>query len=192
VSKHWKPGKKTVELAPAARPSRIRRDPPPVERKVEPRTDEEEVWFGVAGVLLIAAVLAALTVGIGVATFSRYDPSAAAANAAQFDQCYNSDGPNCVLDGDTIYVAGEKVQIAGMEAPKIQGAQCDGERSRGISAAVQLADLLNSGRVTVSGTFRDPYGRDVRKVQVNGQDAGKAMIDAGVARRYNGKQKAWC
>ncbi len=51
---------------------------------------------------------------------------------------------------------------------------------------MRLADLLNSGKVTVSTPFRDPYGRVVRKVQVGGDDVGKTLIDAGVAREYDG------
>ena len=97
-----------------------------------------------------------------------------------------------MLDGDTIYISGERVAIAGMEAPRIQGARCDAERSHGIDAAIRLADLLNSGNVTVSTVFRDDYGRDVRKVKVKGHEVRNAMIDLGVARRYDGKNKGWC
>jgi endonuclease YncB( thermonuclease family) len=155
------------------------------------RSREQEMWFGIAGVLLFAAAITAATVGISAATLFNADP-AAEAQAARFNQCYNADGPNCVLDGDTIYVRGVKVTVAGMVAPQIQDARCDAERSRGIDAAVRLADLLNSGRVTVSGPFRDPYGRNVRKVEVKGRDVGTAMINAGVARTFDGLNKGWC
>lgn len=191
MSKPWKPGKKSVELNVSARPSRIRRDPVRLEKKVEAVTREREILGGVTGVLLFAAAIVALVVGIAVATFSNYDP-AAAARAGHFGQCYNEPGPNCVVDGGTIYVGGEKVAIAGMEAPDIRGAACAAEQSRGIEAALRLADLLNSGKVTVSRTFTDEYGRDVRKVQVKDKDVGKAMIEAGLARTYNGKNKSWC
>jgi endonuclease YncB( thermonuclease family) len=178
--------KKTVEL----RPSRIRREPAPVEKKVDPRSDEQEVWFGAVGVVLVALTVAALTVGISVATHSKYDP-AAAAEDVRFGQCYNG-GPNCVLDGDTIYVGGEKVEIAGIEAPKIQTPGCPEERNRGIDSAVRLAELLNSGEVTVSAGSLDEYGRDVRQVQVNGHDVADSMISAGVSRRYDGRPQLWC
>jgi endonuclease YncB( thermonuclease family) len=39
---------------------------------------------------------------------------------------------------------------------------------------------------------RDVYGRLLRKVSVNGQDVGDAMISAGVARAYAGGRKPWC
>jgi micrococcal nuclease len=193
VSKPWNPARNTV----AVRPSRIRRQPvalseSPVESaKAQARSDEREIWGGVAGVLLMAAAVVVLTVGVSLATIFHDDPGAAA-RAARFEQCYNAEGRNCVLEGDTIYVGGEKVEIAGIAAPHIQGAQCEAERSRGIAAAVRLAELLNGGKVTVGRAFRDDYGRAVRKVQVDGEDVGETMISAGLARDYVGDSPEWC
>jgi endonuclease YncB( thermonuclease family) len=198
VSKHWKPGRKTIVLPPGARPSRIRREPvrlhggsePQKERKTLLTPREREMWGGVTGVLLFAAALAVVIVGIGAVTFFRDDPEAAA-RAARFGQCYNG-GANCVIDGGAIYVQGTRVEIAGIEAPSIQNAQCDAERTRGIDAAVRLAELLNSGRVSVSGAFRDASGREVRKVAVNGEDVAGTMIDAGVAQKPGSETAGWC
>jgi endonuclease YncB( thermonuclease family) len=199
VSKHWKPGRNAV----AVRPSRIRRAPvrlsdsPPVEidprkaRALEARARKLEVRYGVIGVLAIAAVLAAVVIGISAATFSKYDPAAAAV-AARWGQCYNGDRTHCVLDGGSIYFEGDKVQIAGIAAPRIQSGACDAERSRGIDAATRLAALLNGGTVTVGPSFADAYGRTVSKVQVDGQDVGETMIAADVVRRYDGDKYDWC
>ena len=196
MSKHWKPGRKTVALQPAVRRSRIRREPVRLEPQLDPvkaeaRAREREMWGGVAGVVLFGVALAVLVVGVSAATIFHED-RAAAARALRFGQCYNAQGPNCVLDGGTIYVQREKVEIAGLEAPQIQDARCDAERSRGIDAAVRLADLLNSGKVSVSAPFRDPHGRAVRKVQVNGEDVAGTMVEAGVAREYDGSPQGWC
>jgi endonuclease YncB( thermonuclease family) len=184
------------------RPSRIRREPvrlsesaaeidPRKARALEARARKLEVRYGIIGVLAIAAVLAAVVIGISAATFSKYDPAAAAA-AARWGQCYNGDRTHCVLDGDSIYFEGSKVQIAGIAAPRIQGGACDAERSRGIDAATRLAALLNSGTVSVGTPFQDAYGRAVSKVQVGGQDVGQAMIAAEVARQYEGDKYDWC
>ena len=196
MSKHWKPRKPTVALRPSQRPSRIRREPVRLEQreldpvKAEASAREREMWGGVAGVLLFAGGLAVLAIGISAATIFHYD-RAAAARAARFGQCYNS-GPNCVVDGGTFRVASGTVTVAGLDAPRIQGARCADERAQGIDAAVRLADLLNSGNVTVSAPFRDPYGRAVRKVRVDGEDVGGTLIDAGVAREYDGTTRGWC
>ena len=191
MSKLLKPRRPTVAL----RPSRIRRDPllvPAVdEKKAQARTQEREIWGGVGGVLLFAAAIATATVGISAATIVIY-ASGPAERPGHFGHCYNEGGANCVLDGGTIYVAGEKVTIAGMNAPQIIGAECRTERDRGIEAAVRLVALLNSGKVIVGGPVRDKDGREVRKVEVGGEDVGAAMIDAGLARKSDGTKQDWC
>jgi micrococcal nuclease len=188
VSKPLKLNRQPVVLGK----SRIRRDPVPLEKpKLRAYSPEFELWSGITGILLFAAAIAIVTVGIGVATFSKDDP-VAAAKAARFGQCYNTDGPNCVFDGDTFRVGGETVQVAGIDVPKIQDARCAKERNSGIDAAVRLADLLNSGKLTIGPTFADELGRDVRKVLVNGQDVREAMLDSGVARRVAEKPESWC
>ena len=187
MSKPLKLTKQTVELAPG---SRIRRQPVPVQKAPEPPSPEREVLGGIAGIALFAVALAVLIVGVSIATIMHDDP-AAAARAAKFAQCYDAEGSNCVLDGDTIYVAGQKVEIAGVAAPKIQDAKCDEERSRGIDSAVRLADLLNSGKVSVGGTVREPDGQLRTKVEVGGKDVALAMISAGVAHDYNNSY-GWC
>jgi micrococcal nuclease len=196
VSKHWNPGRVTVELGKSrvrrdpVRPSRIRRDPViTVEKKAEVRTEEQEIWFGVLGVVLMAALLVALIIGISIATIFHDDPGAP---ALRFGQCYNAPGADCVVDGDTAFIGGDRVLIAGIEAPSIQDAQCTQENDRGVNAAVRLADFLNSGPVTVSRPFRDEYGRMVRNVAVKGQDVGERMINLGLARRYTGEKQKWC
>jgi micrococcal nuclease len=192
VIKRSKPRRSALALAP----SRIRREPVRLEPELDPvkaeaRARERQLWGGAAGVVLMAAALAVLAIGISAATIFHDDP-AAAARATRFGQCYNAEGSNCVLDGGTIYVRGKRVAIAGVDAPQIQGARCENERSRGIEAAVRLADLLNGGKVTVSAPFRDPYGRAVQKVRVGGDDVGGTLIDAGVAREYDGSKPTWC
>ena len=187
MSRPIKLTKKTVELAPG---SRIRRQPVPVQKVPEPISPQQEVLGGIAGMTLFAIALAVLILGVSIATIVHVDPNAAA-RAAQFGQCYDAEGSNCVLDGDTIYVQGQRIDIAGLTAPKIQGAQCDGERTRGIDAAVRLASILNSGKVSVGPSVREPDGQLRQKVEVGGNDVATAMIGAGVARDY-GNSNGWC
>ena len=194
MSKHWTPKRKPVVLRPKG--SRIRREPVRLSGSVAPekprtavRTREQEMWGGVAGVALIAIALVAVIVGVSIATISRVDP-VADARALQYDQCYNG-GQNCVVDGNTIYVAGQKVAIAGVDAPRIEGAACSDERTRGIDAATRLAGFLNGGAVTLSEPFPE-YGREVRAVEVKGRDVGQWMIGAGIARESLGQKSNWC
>lgn len=198
MSRPWNPRKQTVSLDRGAAPqvSRIRRDP--VVRlsevdiaKADASKREREMWGGVTGVVLFAAAIFVLVIGAAVATVLRDDPDAEA-KARYFGQCYNAFGPNCVIDANTIRAGGETVRIAGMEAPSIQDPQCEAERGRGIDAAVRLANLLNSGKVTLGAASRDTSGREVRTIDVNGRNVGEAMIGMGIAHPADQTAKGWC
>ena len=185
MSKHWNPGKKTVEL----RPSRIRRDPAPAERKKLARSHELQMWGGVTGITLFAIAITVLILGISAATIQLFT-GGENAQSERFGSC--DGGPNCVIDGNTIRIAGETVKIAGMEAPEIQSARCPEQEQRGVKAVQRLADLLNSGKVTTAGDVREPDGELRRKVLVDGSDVGAAMVRTGLARDYDGTKKNWC
>ena len=99
-----------------------------------------------------------------------------------------------MVDGDTFWIGGEKVRIAGIDAPETHPPRCDYEARLGNAATEKLHQLLNSGAVTMTSIERDRdrYGRLLRNVQVNGEDVGEAMIAAGVAREYGNGRRPWC
>jgi len=99
-----------------------------------------------------------------------------------------------VVDGDTFYLGGEKVRIAGIDAPETHPPRCADEARLGNQATEKLNALLNSGAVTMTSIDRDrdTYGRLLRNVAVDGQDVGEAMISAGVAREYGSGRRSWC
>lgn len=113
---------------------------------------------------------------------------------AAFGTCTSGGGTNCVVDGDTFWIGGEKVRIAGIDAPETHPARCDYEARLGEEATERLRALLNSGAVTMTSIDRDrdKYGRLLRNVAVNGEDVGEAMVSAGVAREYAGGRRPWC
>ena len=113
---------------------------------------------------------------------------------AHFDYCKWGGGTNCVVDGDTFYLNGAKVRIAGIDAPETHDYRCQSELELGERAARQLQALLNSGAVTMTGIDRDRdvYGRLLRNVSVNGQHVGEALMSGGVARAYAGGRRPWC
>jgi len=179
--------------AAAVRPSRIRRDPllvqaPP--KKVEPPSPERDIVLGITGVLLFAVAIVTVLVGFSVVT--GHDDAAAAvrSNAERFGSCEG--GPDCVIDGDTIRIAGETVEIAGMDAPEIRTARCEDEKLRGVESIQRLTELLNSGQVTTAGEVQGPDGKMRTAIQVDGRDVGAAMIKAGAAREPLSKPRNWC
>ena len=196
MSKPWKPGREAVAL----RPSRIRRDPVRTLDKIEPPSPpspEREVWGAVAGVLVIAAGCTALVVGLSQVT-SYTGPVAAAERAeaaAEIGHCGTRGGSDCVLDGDTLFIAGQRVDIAGIDAPEIHPARCREEARRGIQAAVRLHELVNRGAVTLVGAGSGDGGPArpiVSKVEVDGLDVGSVLVGAGLARTDHGVPGNWC
>src|SRR5918997_6175625 len=63
----------------------------------------------------------------------------------EFGLCHEGGGTNCVVDGDTVWIAGEKVRIAGIDAPETHEPQCAAEAELGKRSAVRLQALLSSG-----------------------------------------------
>ena len=113
---------------------------------------------------------------------------------ASFGYCYSGGGTNCVVDGDTFWIGGEKVRIADIDAPETHPPRCAYEARLGNQATEKLHALLNSGAVTMTSIDRDRdvYGRLLRNVSVNGQDVGGTMVSAGVAREWVGRREPWC
>jgi endonuclease YncB( thermonuclease family) len=180
VSKPWNPGRQTVEL----RPSRIRREPVRLPTPVPPRSREQDMRNAVLGVALVTAAGVALVLGISEVTSNR--PAVEAPSQAVFGQCHTAGGPDCVVDGDSFFLAGQPIEIAAINAPEIRGAACPAERTRGIEAAVKLAELLNQGGVTVTGSG------GWQRVEAKGADVAAAMVAAGVARESTAPSRDWC
>ena len=151
-----------------------------------------------AAVVLLAAVSAGLAVGLGwraepVAPVS-VEASDTSGVRASFGLCHSGSGTNCVVDGDTFYLGGEKVRIAGIDAPETHDYRCHEEKALGDRATAELRALLNSGAVTMTSIDRDrdTFGRLLRNVAVDGADVGEALISAGVAREYGNGRRGWC
>lgn len=184
-----KPAKATVEL----RPSRIRREPVRIEperKKVSRRSREQDMWLGIAGVGLFAAAIAMVTLGFSVISAPDAGASATAASAERFGPCEG--GPNCVVDGETIRVAGQTVKIAGIDTPPLQSANCPQQELLAAQAIEKLTGLLNSGKVSLGAQVRDSDGALRRPVLVDGKDVAPAMIDAGVAEPPGNLQGSGC
>ena len=97
----------------------------------------------------------------------------------------------CVIDGDTFWLAGEKIRIADIDTPEMQG-RCAHESRMAIAARDRLRDILNSGRFEVRRTGKDRYGR-TRAIIVNGRGSvGDQLVREGLARTWSGRREPWC
>lgn len=74
------------------------------------------------------------------------------------------------IDGDTIVLDGKHIRIANIDAPEIERYKCDAELRLGLVAKKRMAELLDSGPVTVhegdpaSGRLIVRYGRKLATV----------------------------
>lgn len=97
----------------------------------------------------------------------------------------------CVHDGDTLWLAGEKVRLAGIDAPELAG-RCPAETALAIRARNRLIALLSTGEPSLVRHGSDRYGRTLADVGVDGRDAGEALVAEGLARRWTGRREPWC
>lgn len=113
---------------------------------------------------------------------------------ASFGFCHTGGGTNCVVDGDTLWLGGEKIRVADIDAPETHPPRCAEEARLGQAATRRLRDLLNTGAVSLQPIDRDVdrFGRKLRVVLVDGRSVGDRLVGEGLARRYEGARRAWC
>ncbi|MCL6684033.1 thermonuclease family protein [Sphingomonas alba] len=111
-----------------------------------------------------------------------------------FHFCHTGGGTNCVVDGDTIWLQGENIRIADIDAPETHEYDCASEKALGDRATQRLLQLVNSGTITLKSVDRDAdvYGRKLRLVLVDGHDVGDTLVNEGLARYYQGGKRPWC
>jgi endonuclease YncB( thermonuclease family) len=114
--------------------------------------------------------------------------------AALFTLCTSAPRETCVIDGDTFWLAGEKVRIADINAPETAQAECASERQRGETAKLRLLQLLNQGPVQLvdEARSRDRYGRRLAVAMQQGESLGARLVAEGLAEPWRGRRSSWC
>lgn len=105
--------------------------------------------------------------------------------------CGSGKRVNCVVDGDTIWVKGEKIRLEGFNAPEMNGS-CDRERRMAIQSRDELRRALNGRAFTIERNGKDRYGRTLATVRVGGRDVGSGLISKGLAHEWRGFKESWC
>lgn len=144
--------------------------------------------------LLALGFLAGLTLPSPSIFQGATQPSVAGPYRASFHICHSGGGHDCVVDGDTFWIGGVKVRIAGIDAPETHPPRCAREAALGDRATRRLMELLNSGPVALESIERDQdvYGRKLRAVMLDGQSVGDQLAAEGLARPYGHGRKPWC
>jgi endonuclease YncB( thermonuclease family) len=147
-------------------------------------------WFEPA-TAKVSQFVALAGAGVSITANAETEPSG---ERISFLFCHNGGGTNCVVDGDTIWLHGEKIRIADYDTPETHEPQCASERQLGDRATRRLHQLLESGTITVEPIDRDQdqYGRKLRIVKVEGRSVGDTLVGEGLARWYEGGRQPWC
>jgi endonuclease YncB( thermonuclease family) len=113
---------------------------------------------------------------------------------AKFGSCFTGGGFNCVVDGDTFWMDGERIRVADIDAPETHPPRCDYEAQLGRRATDRLRELLNDGPIELEAADRDKdvYGRKLRIVTRNGESLGDQLVQEGLARPWTGSRQPWC
>lgn len=144
-------------------------------------------------ILGIAAVGGAL-VGIASLAIPAYAPARDEITRS-FTLCHTGGGTNCVVDGDTIWLDGEKIRVADIDAPETHEPRCEKEADLGRRATDRLHQLVNAGPfsvATLGGRDNDRYGRKLRVLTRNGRSLGDMLVAEGLARTWAGRREPWC
>lgn len=136
-------------------------------------------------------------IGGGIIFYPRLSAVTVAGNGTSsrtFGSCHTGGGVNCVVDGDTFWMDGEKIRVADIDAPETHPPRCEYEEQLGNRATERLRDLLNAGPVELGSIDRDEdkYGRKLRIVYRNGQSIGEMMVSEGLVRPWTGARQPWC
>lgn len=111
-----------------------------------------------------------------------------------FTICSGPVRTTCVVDGDTIWLRGEKIRIADIDTPEIFSPKCSDEEDLGYQAQRRLRELLNNGPIDLAriGEDRDHYGRLLRVIKRDGESLGGQLVREGLARQWTGQRESWC
>lgn len=118
----------------------------------------------------------------------------AAGRTANFALCHGGGGTDCVVDGDTFYLGGEKIRIADIDTPETHPPRCAAEAELGERATLRLRALLNDGAFALETIDRDEdiHGRKLRTVTRDGRSLGDLLVGEGLARPYGEGRRSWC
>ncbi|MBB3568666.1 thermonuclease family protein [Rhizobium sp. BK491] len=121
-------------------------------------------------------------------------PSLRAQSGGRFVLCGAGSGTNCVVDGNTFWQDGIRIQLADIDVPDAGTARCPSEKQRGVAARLRLQAILNDGNFVLSGSNRrdDPNGGKLRIAMRAGRSLGDQMVSEGFARRWTGQATSWC
>ena len=103
---------------------------------------------------------------------------------------------NCLVDGDTIWLDGKKLRMAGYDTPEPSTQICGGDAEIALAhkATARALELLNSKPWTIeySGEADDTGTRELVTIRIEGRDLGDILIEERLARKWPDGDEFWC
>jgi len=117
-----------------------------------------------------------------------------ATSAFAIEICGKGKRYTCVVDGDTIWLKGEKIRLMGFDTPETTTAFCGGDREKqlGYKATERLQELLTNNEFSVHRDGIDRYGRTLAIIRIDRVNIGDILIDEGLARYWPDGDEFWC
>lgn len=118
-----------------------------------------------------------------------------ASPATAIDKCGRGQRYTCVVDGDTLWMEGQKYRLAGYDTPEPYTNICGGQREVALAhrATARFIQLLNTTEIKIySAGGRGRYGRDLITITSNGRDIGDILVSEGLARHWPDGREFWC
>lgn len=103
-----------------------------------------------------------------------------------FAFCGRSGLNNCVADGNTFWLKGVRMKLAGIDVPQTDQARCLEERQRGFTAKVRLRDMLNAGGFQVASAGASST------LSRSGVSFADQLVKEGLARPAGARNQSWC
>lgn len=101
---------------------------------------------------LVLMVMVALPSAIHVATGDKaYATDARSKVSVAFQNCVTGTRQACVVDGDTIWLDGQKIRIADIDTPEVSEPRCSTELALGNRATDRMLELINEGPFELKG-----------------------------------------
>ena len=157
----------------------------------------------VTPMLAIVALIAVCA--LGWAVIGGYSPAGGSATTTTtqastgelrvgFSMC-GRDRYTCVVDGDTIWLAGVNLRLQSYDTPEPYDDICGGQAEVTLAkkASARLLQLLNANPFTVDTFGLDNTGRrTLATIRIGGRDVGDILIEERLARHWPDGDEWWC
>ena len=107
----------------------------------------------------------------------------------------NTPTKTCLVDGDTLWLAGTKYRLKGFDTPEPQSRVCGGDFEKALAkkASNRALQLLNGNAWTIETFGSGNTGqRTLATIRINGRDLGDILISENLARRWPDGSEWWC